>query len=401
MPRTPPKDQDIDTPILESAKPSPTEMTDARCLPEIRLIVNAFDELSAKSVFVVADTLAYRGSGAEAIVGPILSRYRTTIFDRFEPNPKLADVQEGIRQFQQAPADVVLAVGGGTAIDIAKLVAAFSPQTHAPRSIILREHPLVEPAVPLIAAPTTSGTGSEATQFAVVYVDGAKHSVDHPSLMPRWCVLDPALTAALPPRITAHTGLDALSQALESLWSVSSTRCSTEYATEAVQLALQHLPEAVSQGTPTTRAAMSRAAHLAGRAINLTRTTAPHAISYTLTSDYGIPHGHAVALTLGAMLVYNSEVTDEDINDPRGVGHVRQTIEHILKLLGCHTPQEGCLRIQQLIQSLGCETRLSELQITDQEALRSVAQKVNTERLSNNPRRLNGDQLLQLLESIR
>jgi alcohol dehydrogenase len=376
------------------------EMTDDCCLSELEELEHVLGGMSAKSVFVVADAQAYRLSGAETRLASILERHRTIIFNEFEPNPKLSDVQSGLERFRHSAADVVLAVGGGTAIDIAKLIATFSPQTADPRSLILRHSSLAEPPVPLIVAPTTSGTGSEATQFAVVYMDGCKHSVDHPSLLPRWCVLDRELTASLPPRITAETGLDALCQAVESLWSVHSTAKSTRFATEAVELALTHLPEAVHAATATCRAAMCRAAHLAGRAINITRTTAPHAISYALTSNYGIPHGHAVALTLGPLLVHNSHVTAEDVNDPRGVAQVQQAIARILKLLGCVTANDGCRRVQQFVESIGCETRLGELGIAGDEALQAIASQVNTERLSNNPRQLTGGQLVAILRSI-
>jgi alcohol dehydrogenase len=375
-------------------------MTDERCLSDIRQVAKLLDEFSEGSLFLVADAAAYHHSGAEDLLGPMLGRFQVNVFQEFQPNPKFEDVQRGLDQFRRNPAEIVLTIGGGTAMDIAKLVATFAPQSSDPRSLILGQESLVEPAVPLIAIPTTSGTGSEATQFAVVYLNGIKHSVDHPSLMPAWCVLDPKLTATLPSRITAQTGLDAFCQAIESLWSVRSTPLSTPYATEAVQLALAHLPDAVHTPTPSSRSAMCRAAHLAGRAINLTRTTGSHAISYALTSDHGIPHGHAVALTLGPMLLYNHGLTNEDNNDPRGIAHVHRTLKHILGLLGCSTPQEGCRRIQEFVQAVGCEICLSELGITGEQALRSIAGKVNTERLNNNPRSLTGEQLLALLQSI-
>lgn len=387
-------------PEVEIRTDAAAEMTDERCLPDVCHVAGVLDDLSGRSVFLVADEMAYRHSGAADALGPILDRHRVHVFQDFEPNPKLRDVHQGLEQFRRAPADVVLAIGGGTAIDIAKLIATFAPQSADPRTLVKQQHQLLEPAVPLIAVPTTSGTGSEATQFAVVYVDGLKHSVDHPSLMPAWCVLDPKLTATLPPRITAQTGLDAFCQAIESLWSVRSTPQSSAYATEAVQLSLVHLPTAVQAPTAAARAAMCRASHLAGRAINLTRTTASHAISYALTSDHGIPHGHAVALTLGPMLIHNHGLTDDDNNDPRGIAHVRQTMKHILELLGCPTAEAGCARIQQFVREVGCETRLSELDITDESSLRAIAGKVNPERLNNNPRRLTDDQLILLLRSI-
>lgn len=375
-------------------------MTDERCLSNLGQLAGLLDQMSVQSLFLVADAAAFRHSGAEDRLSPLFEKFHVSRFSEFEPNPKLPDVQRGVEQFRRDPTEVVLAVGGGSAIDIAKLIAAFSPHSEDARALVLSGSQLNRPSVPLIAVPTTSGTGSEATQFAVVYVDGVKHSVDHPQLHPAWCVLDPALTATLPPRITAQTGLDAFCQAVESLWSVRSTPLSTHDATEAVRLALANLPAAVHAPTQDSRAAMCRAAHLAGRAINITRTTASHAISYALTSDHGIPHGHAVALTLGPMLLHNHGLTSDDNNDSRGVPHVQRSLNHILDLLGCADAEEGCRRIQEFVQAVGCETRLGELGIRDDQSLRAITGKVNTERLSNNPRGLTNEQLYALLQSI-
>lgn len=375
-------------------------MTDEQCLSRLEEIEGPLQQLQVKSLFLVADAPAVQASGAAGILEPLLSRYRSHTFSRFEPNPKLSDAQAGLQEFIESGADAILAIGGGTALDIAKLIAIFARQSAEPAALVLGEAQFLEPSIPLIAVPTTAGTGSEATQFAVVYRDGVKYSVDHPSLMPRWCVLDPRLTASLPSRITAQTGLDAFCQAMESVWSVRSTAASRGVALEALRLAWTHLPTAVHQPTPDSRAGMSRAAHLAGRAINVTRTTAPHAISYAITSDHGVPHGQAVALTLGSILIHNDAVTDDDCLDARGVGFVREQMRAILDLLGCRSAPEAADRIRDFITQLGCETRLRDLGITSTSALQSIADKVNVARLVNNPRRLTGEQLLALLTSI-
>jgi alcohol dehydrogenase class IV len=156
---------------------------------------------------------------------------------------------------------------------------------------------------PLIAIPTTSGTGTEATCFAVVYIDKTKYSLKHSSILPDYTIIDPTLTHAMPPLVTAATGMDALAQAIESYWGVKSTHESQAYAREAITLTLAYL-KAACQNEVEARDAMSRAANLAGKAINLTETTACHAVSYPITSYFNVPHGHAVALTLASMFGY-------------------------------------------------------------------------------------------------
>ncbi len=377
-----------------------SEMTDDRCLHELGQLSDVLEELRCRSLFLVADPIAYVASGAAGQLASILSRYRVTSFQDFDPNPKLAQLVAAVELFREQPGDVVLAVGGGTAIDLAKLIAWTGPQDASPRELVLGRRQPVQPALASIAVPTTAGTGSEATQFAVLYVDGQKHSVDSHELLPKYCVLDASLTAALPARITAHTGLDALCQGIESLWSVRATERSIGYAAEAITLAWRSLADAVNRPDGPTRAAMLRASHCAGRAINLTRTTAPHAISYAFTSDYGIPHGHAVALTIGPMLIHNAGVTAADNQDPRGVEQVHGRIARILDLLGCEDASAGCARIGDLLDEIGCERRPSRLGVMGREAIEKIAGKVNAQRLGNNPRRLTHEQMVTMLESL-
>lgn len=379
----------------------PAEMTEDRCLGDLDQLGGVFEALGAESVFVVADRIAYQASGAAERLQSLLLNRSVTCFDEFDPNPKWEQLAAGLDRYRAQPGELIVAVGGGTAIDLAKLIAWTAPQTAAARALIDGTADTDRPALPLVAIPTTAGTGSEATQFAVLYVDGLKRSIDSPELLPRFCVLDPRLTANLPPSITAHTGLDALCQGIESLWSVAASERSIGYATEAIGLAWRHLETAVLRPDPESRAALCRAAHLAGKAINLTRTTAPHAISYAFTSDYGISHGHAVALTVGAMLVHNAGVTPEDTQDPRGAEAVRDRIGMILSQLGCQDAEQARQTLDAFIQRLGCETRLGAWGIDDPAGLRQIAAKVNAQRLGNNPRRLTPEQIVGLLESIR
>ena len=205
----------------------------------------------------------------------------------------------------------------------------------------------------------------------------------------------------MPPNITADTGLDAFSQAVESMWSVNSTEESSGYAAEAIRLAWRHLGPAVLHPGDENRLAMCQASHLAGRAINISKTTAPHAISYTITSQFDVPHGRAVALTLGAILSFNADVTEKDCTDSRGDVFVRQTLDDIMHLLDFGTARETEIGIRAFVSSIGCPTRLSEIGVTSDEQIQAIVDHVNVERLANNPRRLTAQSLRAILQSIR
>src|SRR5690606_25840825 len=155
-----------------------------------------------------------------------------------------------------------------------------------PRSVATGDSLVERDGPPLLAVPTTAGTGSEATHFAVVYIDGVKHSLAHPLLRPDLVILDPLLTYAMPPGLTAATGLDALSQGIEALWAVGATTKSVGYAARAVELAAGALETAVIAPDRTARRAMMEAAHASGLAIDISKTTAPHALSYAISTDF-------------------------------------------------------------------------------------------------------------------
>ncbi len=348
------------------------------------------------SVFLVVDERAYRESGASGLVDPALSSRRVVRFSEFDPNPSIEAAERGCALYREHACDVIVAIGGGTAIDIAKLIAVTTSTDRTCREIVLYTDRIGPKRPSLVAVPTTAGTGSEATHFAVVYVDGIKYSVVHPSVRPDVAIVDPSLTHALPQSITAHTGLDALCQAIESLWSIQSTDESRRLASKALSLAASNIQTAVNDPTPEARSAMAEAAHLAGKAIDISFTTGAHAVSYKLTSDFGVPHGLAVALTLGAWLRYNDSVTDSDCQDPRGQDRVRTTLGEIFQAIGANSSAEAADRFDVLLRSIDCPSRLSDVGVR-MDDVSVLAESVNVDRLANNPRRVTAASLRQLL----
>jgi alcohol dehydrogenase class IV len=366
----------------------------------IRCAGDILRQAGAARVLLVTGRTSYSACGAESALAAALAGIPVHQFSEFQTNPQLADVVRGLAQCLELGCQHVVAVGGGSVIDVAKLIALLATQQADPVDLVRGARPIQAAGLPLIAVPTTAGSGSEATHFAVVYVDGAKYSVAHPSVLPSHAVIDPALTDCLPPRLTAISGLDALAQAMESMWSVHSTDESVGYSKEAIRLVLKHLPEAVRTPTSAARDAMCWAAHRAGMAINLTKTTAAHALSYTMTSRFGVPHGQAVALTLGPMLRYNSQVSEDDVLDSRGVEHVTGRIAEIGRLLGAAESTNACQAVTTFIQSVGLETRLAKVGIATAADRALIAAQINVERLANNPRRLTQAALRELLDAI-
>jgi alcohol dehydrogenase class IV len=367
----------------------------------LRQIESVLRERAPRHVFLVADPVAYAASGAQATLEPLLAACQVTRFSEFEVNPKLEDVERGLELFREARADLVVAVGGGTAMDIGKLINSFVAQNAAPVDIVRGGAELGPPACPLVAVPTTAGTGSEATHFAVVYVDKTKYSVGHADMRPDVALVDPDLLAAAPPALMASAGLDALTQGIESFWSIYSTDESREYSVETITLAWQHLEAVVLEPTAEARLGMARAAHAGGAAINLTKTTAPHAISYPITSFFGVPHGHAVGLTLPSIWTFNAGVTDDDALDPRGAGFVRSALDELAALVGAQDATGGARAFSELMERIGLTRDFSALGIRSHDDLELIITNgFNPQRVNNNPRRLTEEALRSMLEEL-
>lgn len=367
------------------------------CDGAIRQVERLVRSCGVSRVFLVVDETAYTSSGAANDIEPILENLHITRFTDFEPNPKLMDIQRGVSLFRAAPPELVIAIGGGTAIDLGKLIGFIGPQECSPSEIITGKKQGTVASIPVIAIPTTAGTGSEATHFAVAYIDTEKYSVAHPSMLPAHAVIDPCLTHALPTAITAATGLDALCQAIESIWAVGATDESIEYASTAIQYAVENLLISVKTPTLESRLAMCRASHMAGKAINISKTTAPHALSYILTSKYKVPHGFAVAMTLSKFLAFNASVNSEDCVDQRGWENVRSRVARIVNLLNVSSIADACARIDSLAAAVGAPCSFADVGISRIEQLHEIAASVNIQRMSNNPRKIDQSMIVQLL----
>lgn len=350
--------------------------------------LNHVDFYNKKNVLIVTGKKSYNASGADRELQRIFSNCSVNRFSDFETNPRIEDVIKGL-EFTKS-IDLIVAVGGGSVIDMAKLLKAFSSVQDDPFEYIAGNKKLdTSGKLPLIALPTTSGSGSESTHFAVVYKDKVKYSLAHSSLLPDLVILDPALTMSMSSYQTACSGLDALAQSIESWWSVNAGDESKALAREGLELVLENLLPAVKKPDLENKRAMQKAANLAGKAINITKTTGPHAFCYYLTSHYKVPHGHAAALMLVPFLIYNSR-TD---NSER-----MAVIKELFSIMNADGAEKASKMVMEIMKSCGLTSHLSELMDLSSD-FESFYDSVNLERLKNNPRPMdNKDEFRELLK---
>lgn len=359
-------------------------------------LIDLIESYSATKIFLVTGKKSFELSGAKEFIEFATNGKSVVRFSDFEQNPKYEQALLGTKLFLESNCDIVIAIGGGSVMDMAKLINIFAANPELNELEIVKDSSKIKnTGKTLIAIPTTAGTGSEATHFAVVYHENKKYSVAHPSLLPKVAGLNSELTLSQPKYLTACAGLDALSQAIESYWSVNANEESQQYAEEAIVLLIKNLEKAVNHPDIVNRKQVLYGSFLAGKAINISKTTAAHAVSYAFTTYYAIPHGHAVFLTLPEFIEYNSKVTEEDMNDPRGSRYTLNCINKICDILKVNSAIEAKQFLRQLAANINIELSLDELGIVGFES--KVADSVNMERLGNNPRKIGKPGLIKLL----
>lgn len=350
--------------------------------PFVHLTVPAlchiFKEWRGRSIFLVHGKKSFALCGAKALFDDAFARLgiEAVEFTDFSDNPTWEEVQRGIFAYKEAGAAMIAAVGGGSAIDTAKLVRFFSEHSGNP---IHYDKSALSNKARLYVFPTTAGSGSEATHFAVSYVTGEKHSVSAPAVRCDRAFVDYRFTLDNPPYLTACTGIDALCHAVESYWALRATDKSKHFAKKAIRLILPALPSciraaSIDKRVPRLRSVLSAASYYAGRAIDITTTTAPHAYSYKITSLLGYPHGHAAALSLPLFM---------RINSASEVPSARRNYVELTKVLGM-----DAAGLEEYIAD--CFYGLYEVRRPNNEQWKEITEGVNMERLSNNPVKISG-----------
>lgn len=321
-------------------------------------------------------------------------------FADFTPNPLYEQVCKGIELFKITHCDTILAVGGGSAIDVAKCIKLAVLAREGNSAIIPPEVNIrVEcdgEKLPLIAIPTTAGTGSESTHNAVMYYEGAKQTVTNDGILPDYAILEPSVLKTLPLYQKKCTMMDALCQGIESWWSVNSTEESYEYSRIAIELIMANWRKYIFDNDDEAAAKIMLGANYGGRAINITATTAAHAMSYKITSLYGLPHGHAVAVCLPEVWQYMLNYPENCV-DSRGYDYLLGVFTKISQSMGCQNVAEAILLFRQMMKEMELCNPVSESYTSDVNLLTSS---VNPVRLKNNPIILNDAAINELYSQI-
>ena len=296
-------------------------------------------------------------------------------FGGYHANPDYADCTAGAELYRRSGCDGLISLGGGSAMDTAKAIKAMLIAEDADKA--LRSELPDGAALPHIAIPGTAGTGAEATQIAVVYVDDQKVSISHPALLPEGVVLDASLLDQLPEYHRKACAMDALCQGIESYWAAAATEDSRVHAYLAIIGVLDNI-RAYLAGDARAAEAMLEAAYRSGRAIQISRTTAAHAMSYQITKKLSLAHGHACILTLPVL--WDHMINNED---------TLPVLMDLAQKMRLGSEYMGSRLLAGMIIDLGLEPDA----MPDEATLDALADSVNVERLGNHPEQLTRDQL--------
>ncbi|MBT2655763.1 iron-containing alcohol dehydrogenase [Bacillus sp. ISL-18] len=277
----------------------------------LRKLANLINKQGIESVLIVTDLgIVSIGLMDEFLEDLRNEKINYVIYDKTVPNPTIENIEEAFQMYLEHNCQGIVAFGGGSPMDCAKGVGARVAKPNKSLPQMKGVLKIVKKLPPLFAIPTTAGTGSEATLAAVVSNSETheKYAIMDTSLIPHFAVLDPLLTVKLPPSITAATGIDALTHAVEAYIGRSNTKNTTQYSIEAIKLIFENLEEAYFNGTNlTARSNMQKAAYLAGMAFTRAYVGYVHAIAHTLGGFYSVPHGLANAIILPYVLEYYGE----------------------------------------------------------------------------------------------
>lgn len=316
------------------------------------------------------------------------------MFSDIRPNPTTDNVNDCVRLMREVDADFAVALGGGSPMDCCKAACAIvrgddniEPYHSLGKPISAKE------AIPMIAVTTTSGTASEVTNISVLtdINQNLKQPMNDPAMYPKIAVIDPELTLTVPPQVTASTGLDVLSHAIESYWSTLNQPICSACSIYAARLVFEWLEKAYTEPENlTAREKMAEASIVAGVAFSHPRTTGSHACSFPLTNIYGIPHGEACAFTLDYFVKFNAKHADSD-----------GRLDVLAKDCGFDSAYEMADEISAMKKRMGMRSRLSEIGCTSDEQIAELTKKSMSMLMKRNPIELSESDIGEMYNKLK
>jgi alcohol dehydrogenase class IV len=357
-------------------------------LDTLEKLSDIVEEFGSKKIFLVTGRRSMEKLGITERVKKILKGKEIVVFNEVEPNPSSVTVDKGIELCRKTKSDLVIGLGGGSAMDAAKVIAILVNNEGPTTDYLNKMRKIKNKGLRMIAIPTTSGTGSEVNNIAVITDERKKDKagLKHEYMYPDFALVDPKLTKSMSRELTAGTGLDSLSHALETYWSRNSNPLTDLFSLKTIELVYKNLVKACDEPNNLEfRKRMSLAAMFAGLSLTI-GTNLMHAIARPLTVLYGIPHGHACGLSIVECMRFNSKATKK--------------MRDIAKITGAKTVEEGIDNFERMIKQTGLPMRLSELGIKEKDIDIIVKRSMIKRKLEKNPREIKEKDIREIIMKI-
>jgi len=327
------------------------------------------NEFDGKRKIVISSAGTSNRNNLKQYLGP-----KDVLYAGVLPNPSLKQLVDFFRIIQPTKKDVIVGIGGGSVIDFSKLVALFAetPNNQVKSIIESARYHSIQKALTLVVVPTLFGSGAEQTPFAVCYIGKKKYSVANDLILPARVEYIPEINISASSKIKLANVLDCFCQATESLTARNANKISTEFAVKTLRLLVPIAKEYIEESSIDLSAKMAEASSLCGKAIAISKTTGPHAMSYYLTSQLNWEHGKAVAMTFLFFFDYYERINNEDPN-----------LHKALKVLSEVLPHKSTF---DFFEYLGLECDTLAVELIDKINISEWVTSVNIERLSNGPR---------------
>jgi|TARA_B100001057_G_C22867141_1_gene957048 alcohol dehydrogenase class IV len=348
---------------------------------------------SFKKIFVLCGKKSFTTSGAKKFFIKELKKKEVNFFFKNSEIPTLDELVKIIREIKNFDPNLILAVGGGTIIDYAKIANVVEERSDLADLIITYSYPFKKKRSCLAVIPTTAGSGAEVTSNAVIYVDGIKHSFESNLLIPDNFFLIPDFLISAPDKIKASAGFDAIAQAIESIVSKKSNDESIYFAKKSLEISTNHFFSFLKNPNHDNASKMILASNLAGKAINISKTTAPHAVSYPFTSLFNISHGHAVSLFFENFFKFNYD----NISSVSNSFDLNKRFDLIFKILNVNNIDDFCNKISQLKKEALLNDNLDYLKIDLKKDSHKIIGGINLLRLKNNPVQLTEENIYNII----
>ena len=357
---------------------------------DIKKFIN---DKSFKKIFILCGKKSFVTSGAEIFFKELLNSKETKLFYKDSELPILEELVKIINDIKGFKPDLILAVGGGAVIDYAKIANVVDVRDDLADLIVNYNYPFTKKYTKLAVIPTTAGSGAEVTSNAVIYVNGIKHSFESELLIPDNFFLIPEFLMSAPNKIKASAGFDAIAQALESLVSKKSNNQSVEYASKSLKISVNSYISFLNNPNLKNATEMSIASNLAGKAISISKTTAPHATSYPFTSLFNISHGHAVGLFFENFFKFNFD----NLKRSETSFDLKKRFDLIFNLLDVKNINNFNSKITLMKKKAKLEDNLGILNININQEAEKIIKGINLLRLGNNPIKISEKDIYKII----